>query len=171
MLSKRRFIGTMAACLLLSCFLFYGCGEKTSQEKMTENALEKATGKDVDVKMNGGKVQITGEDSQTEIAETATWPSDLTEDVPVFDAGNIKRVVKSKEKGDAWTFNIYVQNFTIDDVKKYEKALKGKGWQTDNTLVQNQGGYLNGQKGTMGVNFMFNLEKNDGMLAVYNRPE
>jgi hypothetical protein len=33
-----------------------------------------------------------------------------------------------------------------------------------------KGGYLSGQKGTMGINFMFNLEKKDGMLAVFNRP-
>jgi hypothetical protein len=34
-----------------------------------------------------------------------------------------------------------------------------------------KGGYLNAQKGKLGMNFMFSLERKDGMLAVYNTPE
>jgi len=36
--------------------------------------------------------------------------------------------------------------------------------------VEGKGGYLNAQKGTMGMNFGFSVEKKDGVLAVYNRP-
>jgi hypothetical protein len=34
-----------------------------------------------------------------------------------------------------------------------------------------KGGYLSGVKGTMGMNFGFSIERNDGTLAVFNWPE
>ena len=170
MVSKRRLIAIMVALLTLNMFLVYGCSEKRAQERMTEQALKKATGKDVDVKMDEGKVEIADKDSRTEIAETTTWPPDLSMDVPKFTAGKIQRVVKSQEEGDSWSFNIYLAGFSGDDIKDYENALKGKGWQTDTMQMGGKGGYLNGQKGTMGINFMFSLERKDGMLAVFNRP-
>jgi hypothetical protein len=170
MLTEKKWIRIVITLLTLNLFLVFGCREKNAQEKMTEQVLKKATGKDVDVKINKGKVQIEDKDSRTEIAETTTWPPDLSEDVPKFAAGKIQRVVKSQEQGDSWSFNIYLTDFSSDDIKDYENALKGKDWQTEIMQMGDKGGYLNGQKGTMGINFMFNLEKKDGMLAVFNRP-
>jgi len=169
-MSEKRWSALIGEILALSLILMTGCSEKSAQEKMTEKVLKQATGKEVDVKMQGGKIQIQDKDSKTEIAETTTWPSELVKDVPKFTAGKIERVVKSQEKGNAWTFNIYLEGFRGDDIKNYEKALKEKGWQTENLQMGGAGGYLNGQKGTMGINFGFDLEKKDGMLAVYNRP-
>jgi hypothetical protein len=170
MLTEKKWIRIVITLLTLNLFLVFGCREKNTQEKMTEQVLKKATGKDVDVKINEGKVQIVDKDSRTEIAETTTWPADLSEDVPKFTTGKIQRVVKSQEQGDSWSFNIYLTDFSSDDIKDYENDLKGKDWQTEIMQMGDKGGYLNGQKGTMGINFMFNLEKKDGMLAVFNRP-
>lgn len=170
MVSDKRWIGMVVALLTLSLFLVYGCSEKSIQEKMTEQVLEKAGGKDVDVKIDGGKIQIADKDSRTEITETTAWPPDLSTDVPKFTAGKILRVVKSQEQGDSWSFNIYLAGLSGDDIKDYESALNEKGWQTDTAQMGDTGGYLNGQKGTMGINFMFSLERKDGMLAVFNRP-
>ena len=170
MVSERRWIGIMVALLTLNLLLVYGCSEKSAQEKMAEQVLKKATGKDVDVKIDGGNIQIVDKSSKTEIANTTTWPPDLPGEVPKFVAGKIQRVVKSQEQGDSWSFNIYLAGFSGDDIKNYESALRGKGWQTDIMQMGDKGGYLNGQKGTMGINFMFSLEKKDGMLAVFNRP-
>jgi len=36
--------------------------------------------------------------------------------------------------------------------------------------MADKGGSLNAEKGTMGMTFMFSLERKDGMLAVFNRP-
>ena len=58
MVSEKRWIGIMVAILALSLFLGSACSEKSSQEKIAEKALKQATGKDVDVKMQGGKIQI-----------------------------------------------------------------------------------------------------------------
>jgi len=170
MVSEQRWIGIMVAFLTLSLFLVNACSEKSSQEKMTERILKQATGKDVDVKIQGGKIQIEEKGSKTEIAETTTWPPEMFKDVPKFTAGKIERVVKSHEEGDKWTFNIYLADINGDDIKNYAGALKEKGWQTDLMQMGDKGGYLNAQKGTMGMNFGFSLERKDGMLAVFNRP-
>lgn len=170
MISEKRWIGIMVALLTLSLFLVNACSEKSSQEKMIEGTLKQATGKDVDVKMQGGKIQIEEKGSKTEMAETATWPSDMTKDVPQFTAGKIVRVVKTHEEGDVWTFNIYFEGINGDDIKSYAGAMKEKGWKTDIMQMGYKGGSLNGEKGTMGINFMYSLERTDGMLAVFNRP-
>jgi len=170
MVTEKRGIGIMAALLTLSLCLFNACSEKSTQEKMVENTLKQATGKDVDVKMEGGNIQIEEKGSKTEIAETTTWPEELVMDVPKFTAGKIKRVVKTHEEGNIWTFNIYFADLNGDDVKKYAGALKEKGWKTNIMQMGDKGGSLNAEKGTMGMNFMFSLERKDGMLAVFNRP-
>jgi len=170
MVTGKKWIRIVIALLALNLFLAPGCREKGTQEKMTEQALKMATGKDVDVNIKENKVEIVDKDSRTEIAETTTWPQDLSDDVPKFDTGKINRVVKTQEQGDSWTFNIYLTDFSGDDIRNYENALKEKGWQTESMQMGDKGGSLNGQKGTMGINFMYNLEEKDGMLAVFNRP-
>ncbi len=171
MVSEKRWIGIMVALLTLSLFLVNACSEKSSEEKIAEKALKQATGKDVDVKMQEGKIQFEEKGSKTEIAETTTWPPEMFEDVPKFTAGKIERVVKSHEEGDIWTFNIYLVDINGDDIKNYAGALKEKGWQAVNIIqMGDKGGYLNAEKGTMGMNFGFSLERKDGMLAVFNRP-
>jgi Zn/Cd-binding protein ZinT len=162
--------GMMNALLLLCLLVIFGCSQKRNQEKMTEEILEHATGKDVDVNIQDGNVQITDKDSRTEIAETKSWPADLSDDVPEFNTGKIQRVVKTQEQADTWTVNIYLADISIDDIRSYEIALKKKGWQTNLTQMGDKGGFLNGQKGTMGINFMFNQEQKNGMLGVFNRP-
>ena len=170
MVSEKRWIGIMVAIITLSLFLMNGCSQESPEEKMAERALKLATGKDVDVKIQGDKVQIEQDGSKTEMAQTATWPAEMIKDVPQFTAGKIERVVKTQEEGDVWTFNIYFVGINGDDIKNYAGALKEKGWQTDIMQMGDKGGYLNAQKGTMGINFMFGLERKGGMLAVFNRP-
>jgi len=160
----------MITSLALNLCIMYGCSEKSVQENMTEQALKQVTGKDVDVKIQGGNVQIADRDSRTEMTETTTWPPDLISDVPKFTAGKIKRVVKTQEQEGTWTFNIYLEGISEDDIKNYENALREKGWKTDLMQMGDKGGYLNGQKGTMGMNFGFSQERKDGVLAVFNRP-
>lgn len=171
MISEKRYIGFMVAFLALSLFLVSACSEKSSQEKMVEKTLKQATGKDVDVKMQGGTIQLEEKGAKTEIAETTTWPPDMFKEVPKFPAGKIERVVKSHKEGELWTFNIYLVSINGDDIKNYAKVLEEKGWQAVNTIqMGDKGGYLSAQKGNMGMNFGFSLERKDGMLAVYKTP-
>ena len=161
----------MVALFVVSLLLVSACSDKSTEEKMMERTLEQATGQEVDVKRQGGNIQIEQQGIKTEIAETTTWHSDISADVPEFTAGNINRVDKSQEAGGAWTYNIYLADINGDDIKNYEVALKEKGWQTDIMQMGGKGGYLNAQKGTMGMNFGFSIERKDGTLAVFNRPE
>jgi hypothetical protein len=170
MVSGKGWIGSMVTLLVLNLFMLTGCSEKNVQEKMTEQVLKHAAGKDVDVEIQGDKVQIADKDSRTEMTETTTWPSDLTSDVPKFTGGRITRVVKTHEQTGSWTYNIYLEGFSGDDIQNYENALKENGWQTDRMQMGDKGGYLNGVKGTMGVNFGYSLERKDGTLAIFNRP-
>jgi hypothetical protein len=170
MVSEKRWIGIMVAILALSLFLGSACSEKSSQEKMAEKVLKHATGKEVDIKMQGGNIQIEEKGSKTDIAETSTWPPEMFSDVPKFSAGKIERVVKSHEQGGMSKFNIYLVNINGDDIKNYDGALKEKGWQTNLMQMGDKGGYLNAQKGNMAMNFGFSLDRKDGMLAVYNTP-
>jgi hypothetical protein len=159
-------VGALASGLLLAL----GCGRQTAQEKLTEQVLKGATGKDTQVRIDGDRVQIADADSKTEMAATATWPDGLSTEVPRFAGGRIARVVKTIEQGDTWTYNIYLADIGADDIGTYDNALKATGWKTEALQMGGKGGMLNGQKGTMGINMMYNLEDKDGMLAVFNRP-
>ena len=156
--------------LTLSLFLVSACSDKNSQEKMAEKALQQAIGKDVNVNIQGGNIQIIEPGSKTNMAVTSTWPPEMFADVPKFTAGKIERVIKSQEQGGLSKFNIYLVNINGDDIKTYAGALKEKGWQTDLMQMGDKGGYLNAQKGNMGLNFGFSLDRKDGLLAVYNTP-
>ena len=59
--------------------------------------------------------------------QTATWPDDLTDEVPQFVGGTIERVVKTRGQDESWTYNIYVAGLAMDDVDGYEGALKAMG--------------------------------------------
>jgi len=171
---KKSRIVIMAAVLVLGLFLMAGCSGKSSNEQMAEDmtkrVIKETTGKDVDVKMQGGKIEFKGQDFKSEIAETAAWPSDMFPEVPPFPFAKIERVSKGNE-GGMQKFNIYFKDLKGDGVNQYAEMLKKNGWQTDIMQMGDKGGYLNAQKGKLGMNFGFSLERKDGMLAVYTTPE
>lgn len=159
-------------CIVCLC-LVSACSQKTTEEKsaavMTEKILEHATGKDVDVNIQGGNVAIKGKDFKTEITQTAAWPSDMFAEVPLFKAGKVERVVKDNADG-MQKFNIYLKDFDGDAVKKYDETLKDKGWQS-NFMLMGKGGMITAQKGKLALNFPFNTESKDGTLIVYTVKE
>ena len=167
-------IGILAAVLVLGLFLMAGCSGKTSEEQMAEDMtkriIKETTGKDVDVKMQGGKIEFKGQDFKSEIAETTVWPADMFPEVPPFPFAKIERVSKGNE-GGMQKFNIYYKDLKGDGINQYAEMLKKKGWQTDTMQTGDKGGYLNAQKGKLALNFMFSLERKDGMLAVYTTPD
>jgi hypothetical protein len=83
-INKRR-IGILAAVLVVGLFLMAGCSGKSSDEQMAEDMARKmikqTTGKDVDVKMQGGKIEFKGRDFKSEITETTVWPADMFPEV------------------------------------------------------------------------------------------
>jgi hypothetical protein len=170
---RKGWIGTVTAFVTLGLLLTAGCSGKSSEEKMAEDMARKMikqnTGKDVDVKMQGGKIEFKGQDFKSEIAETSAWPSDMFSEVPQFTFAKIERVVKANE-GGLQKFNIYYKDLKSDGINQYAEILKKNGWQANIMQMGDKGGYLNAQKGKLGMNFAFSLERKDGRLAVYTTP-
>ena len=132
----------MVAVLTVNLCFINACGEKKTEERMAEKMLKQTTGKDVGVKMEKDKITFAEKGSITEMAETSTWSSEMTNDVPKFTKVKIDRVVKTQQEGGAWTYNIYLSGIANDDIKNYEGALKEKGWQTSIMKVEGKEGRL-----------------------------
>lgn len=152
-----------------------GCGGKTAEEKTSEEAAEKiikqTSGQDVDVKIAGGKINLEGKDSSTEMAETAEWPADMFADVPQFTFGKIQRVIKAQEATGMKKFNIFLVDLEADGIDRYATMLKENGWQTNLMQMGGKGGMLNAQKNNLAMNFPYDLQKNSGALMVYSVPK
>ncbi|MEW6444254.1 MAG: hypothetical protein AB1640_25190 [bacterium] len=160
--------------LVLGMMPASGCGEKKSEEKAAEKAAEaimKASlGRDVEVNIEEGKVEISDKESRTEIADTSAWPSDMFSDVPRFTFGKIEHVSKSREQGGMQKFNVHLAGIENDAMNRYADMLKESGWEITLTQLGTQGGMLSGQKNNLGISFPYNLESHDGVLMVFGTP-
>ncbi|MBM3286864.1 MAG: hypothetical protein FJY88_05885 [Candidatus Eisenbacteria bacterium] len=159
---------------LVAMLVLVSCGGKDKAERKigeaaVEMALKGATGKDVDVQMEGKSVKIKQEGSETTIQETDEWPSDMFPAVPEFKFGKVTRVVGGDDAGMK-KFNIYYDDVQEDGVEKYVELLKSGGWQASLMNMGPKGGMVTGQKGDLGLQFMFSKERKDGMLIVYSAP-
>jgi hypothetical protein len=157
--------------LVLGLFLLNGCGDKKSEQKkagdVTKMTFKDGAGKEVNVNVQGGKIQIEGQGSKTEMTETSTWPAEMFPDVPQFTFGRIERVIKAAEEGGMRKFNIFYVNVEDGALNKYADMLRKNGWQVSHTQMD-KSGILNGQKGNLGLNFPYNMGKRDGALLVYS---
>jgi hypothetical protein len=162
-------VGTVA--ILAGLLIIASCGGgKKAADKQAEAAVEQvlktATGKDAEVKIDGKSVEIKGAGLTHEFAETAEWPADMFEGVPKFTFGKIERVSKGEE-GGMKKFNIYFRDIEQGGIERYVDLLKEAGWRADLNTAGGPGGYVGGEKGGLGLNFMFNTEDGTGMLAVF----
>lgn len=171
MMSARGWFRTVVCILAVSALLLGGCGKKSEErmaEEQMEDMLKEATGKDVDVNIQGKDVTIEGQDTKAQIFETSVWPSDMFGDVPQFTAGTIEHVTRTQESGNQ-TFNIFFIDIQGDALKDYAAALKEKGWQAQ-LMQMGKGGMISAQKDKLGMNFSFNAEDRKGTLAVFSAP-
>ncbi|MGA9365692.1 MAG: hypothetical protein WBW16_15125 [Bacteroidota bacterium] len=170
MLSKKSLIRLMVAVLALAPFLMSSCSGKKSEEQIAEKIIKESTGKDAEVKMREGKIEIEGKDFKSEMSETTVWPPDMFNDVPEFTFGKIERVHKSTEETGMRKFNIYFVDVEHDALDKYADALKKNGWQASVMQMGDKGGMLTAEKGELALNFPFSVEKKSGTLVVYSIP-
>jgi hypothetical protein len=167
MISVKVFVRIVVCVSVVSALLLGGCGKKSEErraEEMTGEILKEATGKDVDVKMQGQNIRIQGQDSNAEISKTNVWPSEMFEDVPPFTAGKIERMTKSKGDG-VKTFNVFFIDIQTNALKNYAAVLKEKGWEAQLTDM-GRGGMISAQKDKLSLSFSFNQEDKKGVLAV-----
>ena len=160
-------VGVILAGLLV--FASCGGGEKADNkraEAVAERILEATTGQDAKVEIGDRSVKIDGKGFSHDISETSEWPTDMFAGVPVFTFGKIERVSKGEE-GGMMKFNIYFHDIEQGGVERYVELLKDAGWNAD-FIGMPEGGMASGQKDDLGMSFMFNSEKGDGMLAVFS---
>lgn len=169
MKSVRIWLGLVVAVIALCAFVAAGCGKKAEEvtaEKMMENALSTATGKDTKVDLDKGDVHVENKDMKVDIASSSTWPAEMFADVPIFTGGTIERIVSSEE-GGMKKFNIYFNSIKDGAVKEYVQSLKSKGWDAS-LMDMGKGGLLNASKGKLGITFSYSAENKDGMLAAFS---
>jgi len=168
-MSARVLVRAAVCILVMSALLLGGCGKKSEDkmaEQMMEKTLKEATGKEVDVNIQGKDIKIEGQDTRAQISETNVWPPDMFADVPQFTAGRIEHVTRSQSEGNQ-TFNIFFADIQGDALKNYAVTLKEKGWQAQLSDM-GKGGMISAQKNKLGMNFSFNAEDKKGTLAVFS---
>jgi hypothetical protein len=83
----------LAAPLLLA-----GCGESLS-EKITEKAIEKAGGEDVDIDVDGEEVKIKTKDGDASFSSTTELPKDWPDDIELPKGAKIAAASRIKADG------------------------------------------------------------------------
>lgn len=163
-ISKKTKSHLLFAVVIVSCFMIFSCqrGSKKASEKVMENAIENATGKDAKVDINKEKVEIESGGNRVVVDGKAnTWPNEIPGDVPEFKLGKIEGVTTSNVDGaNTWTIAFKeVQNGFLE---KYEAQLKEKGFETTIIKSGDKGGsimaetkkysvFLMGGEGTVSV--------------------
>jgi hypothetical protein len=145
-----------AVAFFTSLFVFASCGGK-----------EKASGVAAGEKTEGQAPKIEANKPASDLAGTAEWPADMFEGVPKFTFGKIERVSKGDE-GGMKKFNIYYRGMEKGGIEKYVELLKEAGWRADLNTAGGSSGFIAGEKGELGLNFMFNGPDGTGMLAVFS---
>lgn len=89
----------------------------------------------------------------------STWPKEI----PAFDEGNIKSILKSNESA-VWM--LLIANTTEEDIDKYAEKLNNNGWAIS-SLEDNEDGYygVNAKKGDWETIIIYNPEVSETMIS------
>ncbi len=160
--------------LVASLFMLSGCSKKDATEKlgetMSERMLERATGGEADVDIDGQNVSVKTKDGNVQMTSTDQWPSDMFAAVPPFPYGKVERVTSGVEEGMK-KFNVWLRDVPDDASDRYHAELKAAGWESQITMMGEQGGMLNAQKGTLAVQFMHAKHNKAGVFVAYEVSE
>ena len=107
-----------------------GCGirQKAADKlagKITEGIIEKATGDNVDIDLDGDKVTVKGSEGETAwTMGGGDWPKDgVATQIPEFKKGEIASVINAADS--CW---IEISNVSEADYRQYVEALKDRGF-------------------------------------------
>jgi|APHig6443717497_1056834.scaffolds.fasta_scaffold12504_2 hypothetical protein len=151
--------------LLVSTILF-GCGikekiEQEASEAITEKVLEKSSGGEVDVDIDGENFAITGEDGEKIEIGATDWPDDeFFKDIPKLDAGSIASTIAS----DTGTM-LVVNDVDADTFSSYYEDIKSAFSQ--NPVEANYEGLITySASNENGITISINYTTEDGSVVI-----
>jgi len=133
-MNKKSFLQTICSLLILcmAVSVLISCQNQSEKrhEKRLENAIEKATGEEVDIDMDEGEMKVKTKDGEIHIdGSDHSWPKEAPGDIPEFTYGDIIAVTTTKaDGGHGWT--IMYEDVEEDAAKKYNQELEAKGFET-----------------------------------------
>lgn len=128
---KKIGIVLLAAALLLT---LTSCGVKESvndkiAEKVTEGVMNKATGGDANIDIDGDKITVEGKDGEKVIIGDSEWPAVLTDNrIPEFKSGKILSSI-NVDNGCM----VMMEEVESEDFKQYLADIKAAGYTNDAT--------------------------------------
>jgi hypothetical protein len=152
---KKFYASWTPVCLFLAFLVIAGLpacqsAGKKAGEKAMEAAIEKSSGENAEVDIEGEKVTIQGEDYKAEVnAGGSEWPDEIPDDIPEFSYGSIEGTTTT-ETDDMRGWGINFRDVPSDAVDKYESALKSRGFKTVK-VTMDEGGTVGGEKGNFSV--------------------
>ncbi|MBN2199702.1 MAG: hypothetical protein JW747_07640 [Candidatus Aminicenantes bacterium] len=123
----------------------------TSREKAAEEMIEKATGGQVDVDLQGRTMKVKTKEGDISWGEAEAWPADIPGDVPRFTLGKVTGVVRS-HSADIKHWTIIFSDVEEGGLARYAEVLKADGWEILASFQMPEGESLAAQKGGMTLN-------------------
>ena len=168
---KRGLCGAALAVLILGLIVLPACkSPEKAAEEMAKNAIEKATGGKATVDLEGGSVKVKTEGGEMSWGETATWPDDLSADVPKFTYGKITGVVRATEGGvKHWT--LALGEVESGGLANYIETLKSQGWSIVVDARTAEGGTVVAEKGKFNLTLGYNESGKAGSFHATEKAE
>ena len=155
--------------LLTFSVLVVGCsqiGEKAS-EKITEKAIESASGGEVKVDLNDNQVKVESADgsSSFKTGGDLTWPKSMPADVPQLSGAKISNVSETST-AEGQTIMVWVEDIgNAEQITKYKSDLESQGWAITTTTNTPEGTYIMAEKAGWSLTATFNTENGNGVIA------
>ncbi|MEO5927261.1 MAG: hypothetical protein ABIO72_01020 [Patescibacteria group bacterium] len=111
-------------------------------DKAIEHTVKTQTGKDVDVNIKDGGMQVTGEDGANfAMGENLKLPDNFPSDIPVYGSVSIKSSSIDTKKGSVFLI-MSSKDKAEDIVAWYKEQAKAKGWTQKSSLEMSEGNYI-----------------------------
>lgn len=118
--------------VVVMMFSVASCGAKQKvndkiAEKVTEGVINKATGGDANVDIDGDKISVQGKDGEKVTFGETKWPDNpIAIKLPEFKAGKIISSVITDQ-----ALMVIVEGADLEDFQQYVEKLKEKGYVND----------------------------------------
>lgn len=155
--------------------LFSGCGFKKSvedkvAEEITEGILEKVTGDEADIELDGDDITIKGEDGSELTIGSKEWPKGKAIDlIPEFKHGTISSTMNSDT-----ACVISLEDVDQKDYDSYIEEVKSLGYTKDSVdmganIVRSY--YALSEKDNSQVSLSYSIENKEMMLSISFKEE